>query len=276
MLDRIIWHVTRALFQLGLRAHFGPNSYKVIGYHSGRIVLPNDKHEPFMKIVVKRLLAERQGAFIDVGVNIGQTFTKVLAIEKSRTYIGFEPQMSCCFNVDQFIRANHLSNSRIIPIALSNSNNLSLFMAKGQADECASLVSGRNSAQDGEYVQCRVGDEVLSEMKIDSIAAIKIDVEGAELQVIQGLRDTLRQLRPPVIFEVLPNFSGVVHRVRHDEITCDENRSTAKSLAKEFQQLNYALFQIDEHNGNEFPIDEFELDDIDNFKGTSFIARPKT
>ncbi len=48
-------------------------------------------------------------------------------------------------------------------------------------------------------VQVQVLDEILDPDYVPSL--IKIDVEGAELQMIQGAIQTLRQYRPIVIFE---------------------------------------------------------------------------
>ena len=39
----------------------------------------------------------------------------------------------------------------------------------------------------------------------DQIAAIKIDVEGGELWVIEGLMQTIRRARPHIVVEILPS-----------------------------------------------------------------------
>lgn len=57
---------------------------------------------------------------------------------------------------------------------------------------------------DETVIQTREGDEVLDELGISQISAIKIDVEGTELDVLLGLQKTLLSHRLPVIFEVLP------------------------------------------------------------------------
>ena len=64
-----------------------------------------------------------------------------------------------------------------------------------------------------QYICVRKGDEVMAELKIPSVAAIKIDVEGGELEVIEGLSDTIREKMPVIIFEV----------VNHDLAVTGEN-----------------------------------------------------
>jgi hypothetical protein len=50
---------------------------------------------------------------------------------------------------------------------------------------------------------CR-GDDVVEALRIEAVAAIKIDTEGAELEVMRGLADTIGRFRPFVICEILP------------------------------------------------------------------------
>jgi len=50
------------------------------------------------------------------------------------------------------------------------------------------------------------GDLALSFIDdLEEICFIKVDVEGAELEVLSGLRKTIEVNTPPIIFEVLPD-----------------------------------------------------------------------
>jgi len=244
------------------------------GYFPCRFTSSSDQHERFLQVILRRILETRPGIFIDVGVNAGQTLAKVLSIDKDRRYLGFEPQLSCCFNADQFIKANDLVNARVLPIALSDGNRLMSFFSDGETDECASLIDRRGlvGKQTQTFVQCRIGDEVMNEMNISQISAIKIDVEGAELQVMEGLKTVFTSQRPPIIFEVLPNFSGIGERTWHGPEICEKNRTTAKKIYQLLSNTGYQIFQIDEDSCRESMINEFDLDDIEDFKGSNFIA----
>jgi FkbM family methyltransferase len=276
MKNALSYHWPRVLHQLGQPVRFGQHRFKMPGYYPCRFTTSADQHERFLEVILRRVLDTRQGTFIDVGVNAGQTLAKVLSIDKERAYLGFEPQMSCCFNADQFIKANGLANAQVLPLALGENNQLLSFFSEGETDECASLIDRKNPGgqRTRTFVQCRIGDEVLREMGIAEISAIKIDVEGAEAQVMEGLKGILASHRPIVIFEVLPNFSGIGERVWLDPDTRASNHAAARRIRDLLGALKYQIFQIDEKSAGESRIDDFDLDNIEDFKGSNFIARP--
>jgi hypothetical protein len=123
-------------------------------------------------------------------------------------------------------------------------------------------------------VPTRVGDEVLQELGVQAIAAIKLDVEGAELQVLHGLEKTLRSQRPPVIFEMLPNFYGHERIMRPDAVRA-ANQASADSVYALLDDAGYDVFQIHDSDGSETRIAGFELDDRERYAGSNFVAHAR-
>jgi FkbM family methyltransferase len=276
MFEKIPAHARRISFHLGRSLSVGRERFKVQGYHASRLDT-SDRHEPFLREVVRRLLEARPGPFIDVGVNVGQTLMKVLSIDPQRAYVGFEPQVGCCYFVDQFLRLNGLRNAMVLPIGLSDSNRILTLYSSGQCDVMASLtgdcdVTGEHRP-DATHVQTRIGDEVLAELGISAISAIKIDVEGAELQVLGGLTQTLRRTRAPVIFEVLPNFYGPERTPQPAPVRA-ANQAAADAVHALFDSIGYEVFQLD-HGSGENRISRFELDEREGFVSADFLARPR-
>ena len=149
------------------------------------------------------------GPFLDVGANVGQTLLKVLAIDRSRRYIGFEPQILCSSIIQNFIQTNNLANHVVLPIGLSSENKVVRLLTRDyEFDPAASMVESfrpESFYKGHQYVCVRKGDEVAAEMQLSAIAVMKIDVEGGELEVIEGLANTIRNYQPFIVFEVL-NF----------------------------------------------------------------------
>jgi FkbM family methyltransferase len=272
-LQTALTHLQRVRHQLGEPLTLKSNRYRVRGY-SGNRLAANVQHEPHLMRVFENAIRSRTGAFIDVGTNVGQTFTKILAIDPSRRYVGFDPQLECCFYLEQFIRDNALQNATVLPIALSDENRILTLYSSDAADEMATVTGAIDATgtprRRTAFVAARIGDEVMAELGIDDVAAIKIDVEGAELQVLEGLADTLMQHKPVVIFEVLPNFYGVDRRFFAQSVAL-RNRRTAQAIYAFLTNLGYEISQID-HTGDHHRIERFDLDNPATFVGRNYVA----
>jgi FkbM family methyltransferase len=206
---------------------------------------------------------------------LGQTLAKVLAVDPKRSYVGFEPQVACCFFIDQFLKDNALSNCKILPVALSDTNGVGIIHSADPYDVMASLRDQHactHQYRHQSFVPLRKGDDILDELGVKDIALIKIDVEGLELPVLEGLRDLLVAQKPTLVFEVLPNFEGI-QRTMLPEAKRNEASENADQLHHFLTGLGYRVWQIDQH-GAEHPIDRFDLDDARCFMGSDFLARP--
>jgi hypothetical protein len=54
------------------------------------------------------------------------------------------------------------------------------------------------------------GDDALDLVGVTSISVLKIDVEGAELEVLRGFAGTIERLRPLIVCEILPERDAAV------------------------------------------------------------------
>jgi hypothetical protein len=84
---------------------------------------------------------------------------------------------------------------------------------------------------------------VISELRAQDLCAIKIDVEGAELEVVEGLSNTLQQQRPVIIFEVLNHFL-VGTGSPLDESTIRFRESRVQKVETILRNLGYEIFNI--------------------------------
>ncbi|PZV23556.1 MAG: hypothetical protein DCF12_18800 [Snowella sp.] len=170
--------------------------------------------ESYLDEIITSILKKRKGSFIDVGVNIAQTLLKVKAIDLNQDYIGFEPNPSSCFYTSKVINLNNFQNCKLIPVGLYNKVTLlKLFIKYGEDDAHASLVDGFRDksfyrSEMEKYVVVFPGDYLLKELNMDSVSIIKIDVEGAEIEVIEGLVDSISKYKPFIICEILAADQG--------------------------------------------------------------------
>lgn len=167
-----------------------------------------DMSERWMVEIIKVLNKVKDGAFIDIGVNIGQSLLKAKSINKDLHYLGFEPNPSCVNYVEELIRSNCFTNTIIIPSGISNTTEiLELnFYQKWSADSSASLDRNLRPSKKILYKKAvQVVDFPMIENIIpEEVGIIKIDVEGYELFVLQGIQKLIMQKRPILLLEILP------------------------------------------------------------------------
>ena len=261
-------HFQRVKYALGKRMKLGQRSYVVKGYFASNFILNDTQHEQHLLILLRRHLPNIDGVFIDVGANLGQTLVKVLTVDATRPYFGFEPLLPCCDELQRFIHINNLSHMRVVPIGLSNENNLVKFYSHGLYDDTASLLGHGGGLET--IVQVRVGDDLFDELEIEKIGFIKVDVEGAEWQVFDGLRRTLKRDKPMLAFEVLPNFVGPA-RVSVSKSEAKANWERLDRLQLVLSDSGYRLNRVHPDGGEE-PIEKIDLDDKDGYISNDFTA----
>lgn len=276
--EKLRHHAPRVGHSLGRPLKLGNQQYRLRGFHPDRLAR-GFTDEPHMLPVLKRVFKDRRGAFIDVGANCGQTLIKVLATDPHRNYFGFEPQLECCFYIEQFLRLNSIHHASIVPVALSNTNRLMKLSWSQPNDLTASILPSHPSVGEprphSSWVPTRRGDELVQELGVGEIAVIKIDVEGFELEVLTGLSDTLSTQKPIILFEVLTNYFW--DRLIDDEGVRNENQTRADAIFTLLSAHNYIISQIDgagaEHRINHFNLNEKSSPPFVN-DGRDYIARP--
>jgi FkbM family methyltransferase len=236
----------------GKTVTLGGRPYRVKGLFPNPIASRSNKwanSEIWLDMVFRSIFANHQGVFLDVGANLGQTLFKVLTLDHQRRYIGFEPQVPCCFMLQNFIEQNQLTQCSVLSIGLSNANQLVKLHVSGNYDSTASVVGGfRPDAfySSSRYVSLRKGDEVVQELGINDVACIKVDVEGAELEVFEGLQSTLAKKRPFLVFEVLNHFLAT--GVKLDAATIEFRESRLRRMETLLKDRDYTIYNIQPGN----------------------------
>ncbi len=141
------------------------------------------------------------GTFIDVGVNKGD-FSLVAAklVGTNGKVIAFEPEPTNCKWIKKSIEINGYKNVTLYEIALSNQDSEAQLYI-GEKSGWHSLITPQKSSNRRMInVRTKKLDSFLGEISFtDPIDVIKIDVEGAELQVLHGATNTLSRNKKLVI-----------------------------------------------------------------------------
>jgi FkbM family methyltransferase len=151
------------------------------------------KLEREMRIIGK--LTGRHFRSVDVGANVG-LYTYHLA-QLFEHVESFEPIPRCA----RVIASSRLKNVRLHTCALSNrAGNALLHIPVAEGPHATGLASlSRNFAN---AVDVPVALRTLDSFGFRDLDLIKIDVEGHELEVLQGARETIARERPALLVEV--------------------------------------------------------------------------
>ena len=146
----------------------------------------------------------RPGATVlDIGAHVGyySLLSSVLAGDAGTVW-AFEPNPRNCAFLRRHVEINRRGNVRVTEAAVSDAAGRARFdFGRGSG-------TGRLSVQGAVEVETVRLDDFAREQGI-APTAVKIDVEGAEVQVLDGARATLAEHRP-VVF--LSTHGAEVHR----------------------------------------------------------------
>ena len=203
--------------------------------------------------------------FVDVGMNIGQTVLKVRSVDKTIPYIGFEPNVVCVNYLYKLMRVNRFEGIRIFPVGLGANSEIFILHADNEFASGASMIKGfrKNQKIKFEYnTPVFNGDGILRD---EAVGIIKIDVEGFEVNVINGIIDVLKIKRPFVICEVLPNYGNL-----------DSDRFKRQTeLENLLHSLNYIICRVDESTSKLIRLSTFGSFDSMSDTNYVFVASEK-
>lgn len=185
---------------------------------------PPPRRKTWKADLIERLLPLREGAFVDCGVNLGQTLVEFRSVS-DRPYIGFEPNPECVHYVRHLIAANQWSDTTIVGAGVSDSPKVAVLYQRPGAttDPAGTITQDERPRWKGEAtaaVPLLRLDDALTGLGHHA-AVLKIDVEGHEAAALRGMTGTLRQDRPTILCEVLPGSQGTdlsSAAARHREI----------------------------------------------------------
>lgn len=213
-------------FKLRLRTN------DLLGYRLVR----EQQFEPSVRQAIRTIIKPGMTA-LDIGANLGYYSLELSRLVGSTgTVVAFEPQITMMAELKANLELNAVRNVITCPIALSDEGGDRTFFVPPPGHESMGSLknNGRTSMPLTTKVPCSTLDEAVQALKIDRIDFIKMDVEGAELQVLQGARTLLTgSKRPTVVFEAY-------------EANCAPFRYCVFDLLKRFDQIGYKLMQLDE------------------------------
>jgi FkbM family methyltransferase len=140
--------------------------------------------------------------FVDVGANSGHHTLFMAGIADQ--IIAFEPFPGLVRAIEAKIALNSLTNVKLLPVALGSRNEeRDYFLGEGaNAGTGTFIASEKETEASPIQLSIRRGDDILAEEKLARLDLLKVDVEGFEPFVFEGLRQRIFADRPVILTEM--------------------------------------------------------------------------
>jgi FkbM family methyltransferase len=207
----------------GFRLHVDLSEW--IGQH---IYLTGDYERPASELM--SALAGQGSTVVDVGANIG--FFSLLAsqcVGPAGRVIAFEPVPSTCAQLRANLHLNGVGNVKVYGVALANAGGTVTMHEGPSRNKGLSSMRVIDGATETRLVPAAAFDDL--DVGDASIGLIKIDVEGAEQLVLEGMMRTLAKHRPYLIVEVTERFLAAFGH-------------SGRSLCALLEPLGYQAYEI--------------------------------
>ncbi len=167
-----------------------------------------DRQEFFENDILRELqpYIKNDAVILDIGANIGNHSIYWAMMNNARKIYSFEPIKDTFKILKKNIEINELSDKiKIFNLGLSNqkiNGSISFFDYTN--------IGGTHVKQDpnGNLLLDKLDNIKIEE---DAVDFVKIDVEGHELEVLQGARETLLKYKPMIFIEIFPENKTKVH-----------------------------------------------------------------
>ena len=186
---------------------------------------------------------------LDIGANIGY-YTALLSQEAGDKglIIALEPDLESYKYLSQSINSLENKNVLSFPVAASNlKKRLPLYISKENRGD--NRLYQNNQKRDYILVDCLTIDELSKKTEIDSFDLIKVDVQGYEPKVFQGMQNIIKSSKNlTIITEFWPK--GIIQA---GESPTHFLRTLRKMKLKLFElKKNGSLVPLNQSKDNEF------------------------
>ena len=157
----------------------------------------------------KILKDAKDGIVLDIGANMGSYTIPVATAHPHLQVYSFEPQRVVFYQLCTNILLNRVDNvyahnyglsdskwTRLLEVPdYNNEHNVGAFSVDPEVRKKEYLVVTHGNTEQIDAI-------CLDEMKLKNVKLIKLDVEGHELEVLQGANETIKASNyPPILFE---------------------------------------------------------------------------
>lgn len=192
------------------------NSYLEVKIFNFKILASNKKNKTSHALLKKcdfddqselqliNLISKKRKIFlIDCGCNYGFYSFYTASLSKQNFVIAVEASTTTAKDFEKNLNLNKFNNIILKKLAISNIDNMTVPFNESENDWESSLTHNEFDKKKIIKIKTQKIDTILKNKKIDDyFLFIKLDIEGNELQAIEGARNTIKKFNPIIIIEL--------------------------------------------------------------------------
>ena len=217
-------------------------------------------------------LAKKSNTFLDIGSNVGYYSLMGKTVNPAMKVYAFEPSLGPKYFLKENIRLNGFDSIVLIDKALGNYHGTIDFYEeknpkypylKHHASGIGNTVNSWGIENFSKYtVELTTVDQIIKDLKIESIDLIKMDTEGTENLVLEGGIESILKHQPIIICEVLKDHIEseiqdiVLNKLKYKIFQFQSKSNTLKAIDK---------FDCDNSEPNYFFVPEQRINELETF-----------
>lgn len=179
---------------------FGQKFTVIAGDLIGRKILKDGAYDKAGLFFIDMLLRNlEKPVCLDIGSNIGNH--ALVMSRHAKLVLAFEPQRKVCDVLQKNVVDNGAINISVFNFGLSNFSGTAKMAVTDTGNTGATTFVVSDAHVLSLDAELRQGDQELKEAGVSHVDFIKIDVEGLEASVIDGLRETISSAKPIIMME---------------------------------------------------------------------------
>ena len=195
---------------------------------------------PVQEILAKYLQPE--DIFYDIGANVG-FFTIVAAklVGSSGKVYAFEPEPENVSTLQHNIQINKFLHVTTIEKAVScTTGQEKLLLSDYCGGHTLATISSQANSRQAINIDVISIDDLVKLKEIEPPTLVKIDVEGAEIDVLYGMSQTIKECKPIIIYEVDDKKPENLHSKQKEIDTfLQKNDYEIKNLAESYPTISW-------------------------------------
>lgn len=185
-------------------------------------IIPNDPgisselsifhvHEPLTTNLIKNKL-KKDMTCLDIGSNIGYyAILESNLVGVGGKVIAIEPNPTNYKYLLKNLKLQNNKNTESYNFAASNKDGTIKFLIYETSNECMTIPDGEESKYPGEVIEVptKKMDTFVQELNLKTVDFLRMDVEGFEYYIFEGLKTTLERFKPLIQIELHVNIMGI-------------------------------------------------------------------